>query len=60
MKLSDIGEDAVVEALTRELPVGKDVIVGPGDDCAVLGKKSDASWLLLKTDAVIEGVFSCG
>lgn len=56
MKMSDIGEDAVVEAITRGLPAGKDVIVGPGDDCAVLGKTSDASWLLLKTDAVIEGV----
>jgi thiamine-monophosphate kinase len=56
MKLSDIGEDAVVEALTHGLPAGKNVIVGPGDDCAVLGGKSDASWLLLKTDAVIEGV----
>lgn len=56
MKLSDIGEDAVVEALTHGLPLGKNVIVGAGDDCAVLGKKSDAMWLLAKTDAVIEGV----
>ncbi len=56
MKLSDLGEDAVVEALTRGLPAGKNVVVGAGDDCAVLGKKTDATWLLAKTDAVIEGV----
>jgi thiamine-monophosphate kinase len=56
MKLSDLGEDAVVRALTRDLPLGKNVIVGAGDDCAVLGEAGDRTWRLLKTDAVIEGV----
>ena len=56
MKLSALGEDAVVRELIRGLPLGENVIVGAGDDCAVLGRKTDASWRLLKTDAVIAGV----
>jgi thiamine-monophosphate kinase len=56
MKLSELGEDAVVREITDGLPHGADVIVGAGDDCAVLGRKDDALWRLAKTDAVIEGV----
>ena len=56
MKFSALGEDAVVRELTRGLPAGADVIVGAGDDCAVLGRKGDAWWRLAKADAVIEGV----
>ena len=58
MKLSALGEDAVVRELTRGLPQGADVIVGAGDDCAVLGRKKDAWWRLAKTDAVIVSVKS--
>ena len=54
--LADWGEDRVVAALTRNLAAGSDVIVGAGDDCAVIGRKRDARWQLLKTDAVVEGV----
>ena len=56
MKLSELGEDGVVQELIRGLPVGDNVIVGAGDDCAVLGRKSDEWWRLMKTDAVIETV----
>ncbi len=56
MKLSDLGENRVVAALTRALALGADVRVGAGDDCAVIGRPRDARWQLLKTDAVIEGV----
>jgi thiamine-monophosphate kinase len=56
MKLSDLGEDAVVREIIRDLPPGEDLIAGPGDDCAVLGKKNATTWRLAKTDAVIEGV----
>jgi thiamine-monophosphate kinase len=54
MKLKEIGEDAVVEAITRELRFDGRVEVGPGDDCALVrfGKKLQ----LLKTDCVVEGV----
>ena len=56
MKLRGYGEDRLVAELTRMLPSGADVRVGPGDDCAVIGKPRAARWQLLKTDVVIEGV----
>jgi thiamine-monophosphate kinase len=56
MTLSALGEDATVAALTHRLPTGPQVRVGPGDDCAVLGRPKDDVWRLLKTDAVVEGV----
>jgi thiamine-monophosphate kinase len=56
MKISALGEDAVVAALTRGLPLGGDVRSGAGDDCAVVGSPRDRVWLLLKTDCVVGGV----
>ena len=56
MTLAGIGEDRLVARLIRGLPIGENVLVGPGDDCAVIGRRSDALWALLKTDCVIEGV----
>jgi len=56
MKLAGMGEDALVAALLRGLPAGRDVICGPGDDCAVLGTRRAKTWRLLKTDCVIETV----
>ena len=55
--LSDLGENRLVAELTRGLALGADVRVGAGDDCAVIGRPRDARWQLLKTDAVIEGVY---
>lgn len=54
--LAELGEDAVVAALTRGLPTRDEVRVGSGDDCAVIGRPRDARWQLLKTDAVVEGI----
>jgi len=56
MKLGGYGEDRLVAELTRGLPRGGDVRVGPGDDCAVIGRPRDARWQLLKADVVVEGV----
>ncbi len=56
MKLRSLGEDAVVAALTRALPLAPDVRHGAGDDCAVVGGPRARWWQLLKTDAVLEGV----
>lgn len=56
MKLSELGENALVARWTRRLPTLPSVILGPGDDCAVTGRRSDPVWTLLKTDCVIEGV----
>lgn len=54
--LRGLGEDRVVATLLRGLPSGENVIAGPGDDCAVIGRRADKTWTLLKTDCVIEGV----
>jgi len=56
MKIATLGEDAVVEAITRGLPLGGDVRCGAGDDCAIIGGPRDRIWQLLKTDCVVEGV----
>jgi thiamine-monophosphate kinase len=50
-------ENALVRRLTGGLPSRADVIVGPGDDCAVVrtGARDRYDWLL-KSDPVIEGV----
>ncbi|HOV79474.1 MAG TPA: thiamine-phosphate kinase [Bacillota bacterium] len=56
MKLSELGEFGLIEALTRDLlynPAG--VITGAGDDAAVL-KTRGSAWLLFTTDMMVEGV----
>ncbi|MEO6741579.1 MAG: thiamine-phosphate kinase, partial [Chthoniobacteraceae bacterium] len=56
MRIASLGEDAVVAALTRGLPLGADVRRGAGDDCAVIGGLRARVWQLFKTDCVVEGV----
>jgi thiamine-monophosphate kinase len=53
--LRDIGEDALVARLLRGFPGGPRLVVGPGDDCAVVDP-GRGPLRLLKTDAVVEGV----
>ena len=57
-RIKDIGEEALIARLTEgEEQISGDVIIGPGDDCAVIDPGSDSEWLdLLKTDCVIESV----
>ena len=52
--IGDLGEDALIAKLCGGLSSSERVVVGPGDDCAVVevGEKL----ILLKTDAVVEGV----
>ncbi len=53
--LSSLGENAVLQRLLHGLPTHGGVLVGPGDDCAVVER--DEQWdSLLKADAVIEGI----
>ncbi len=54
--LSSLGENAVLQRLLQhELPLRADLLVGPGDDCAVVAR--DERWdTLLKTDVVVEGI----
>ncbi len=54
--LSETGEDALVDGLTKGLGEGRDVIVGAGDDCAVLRGARPGFRSLLKTDCIVEGV----
>jgi thiamine-monophosphate kinase len=56
MKLKGMGEDKLVGMLLRGLAEGRDVVKGPGDDCAVIGNAEGKIWRLLKTDCVIEEV----
>src|SRR5437588_3636512 len=50
-----MNELELIQLLTRSLPTNPSVIVGVGDDCAVLDLKIPGQWLLFKTDAVVEG-----
>ena len=56
MKLAGYSEDRLISEITRGLPLGAEVRVGAGDDCAVIGAPRARRWQLLKTDVVVEGV----
>ena len=51
-----MNELELISRLTRSLPANDSVIVGAGDDCAVLDCGQPGRYLLFKTDAVVEGV----
>ena len=56
-RLSDIGEDALIQRLIRLVPLDPAPAAGPGDDCAVIDPGSGhPDLLLLKTDALVEHV----
>ena len=56
MKLRDIGEDRLLGRLLSRLSLGKEVVSGPGDDCAVVETRDHRNLLVLKTDCVVAGV----
>lgn len=51
-----MNEFELIARLTSNLPTNPGVLVGPGDDCAVLLSPAPDELLLFKTDAVVEGV----
>lgn len=53
--LADLGEEGLVANLIKSLPSNERVLVGAGDDCAVVDLGLP-ELQLLKTDAIIEGV----
>ena len=53
MKLSRVGEDALIMSLVRELPASRKLI---GDDCAVVNFEGAKNLLVLKTDCVVERI----
>jgi thiamine-monophosphate kinase len=56
MKLRQVGEDALLASLLRELPVRRGVIAAAGDDCAVVESPQRKNLLVLKTDCVVEKI----
>ena len=55
--LSEIGEFGFIERITRKLgrPPGRGVVLGPGDDAAVLRAPTGRD-LVVSTDSLVEGV----
>jgi thiamine-monophosphate kinase len=51
-----MNEFELISRLTRSLPTNPSVVVGPGDDCAVLDVGLPDRLLLFKTDAVVESI----
>ena len=49
-------EFELIAHLTHSLPTNSSVVVGAGDDCAVLDSGQPGRRLLFKTDAVVEGI----
>jgi len=51
-----MNEFELIQRLTRRLPTNESVVVGAGDDCAVLDLGAPDRLLLFKTDAVVQGI----
>jgi thiamine-monophosphate kinase len=51
-----MNEFDLIDRLKPLLPINPSVVVGAGDDCAVLEAPTAGQQLLFKTDAVVEGV----
>jgi thiamine-monophosphate kinase len=56
MKLRDVGEDRLLEQLLPKLPRNAGVLLGAGDDCAVVESGKRGMLDLLKTDCLVEGI----
>jgi len=56
MKLKELGEDRLLAQLLPQLPPGRSVFAGAGDDCALVENSVGRNFLVLKTDCVVEGV----
>ncbi len=56
MNLSEVGEDRLLAQLLPTLSKNHSVVLGAGDDCAVVRCPQPDHFQLLKTDCVVEGV----
>ncbi len=54
-QISHTSENELIASLTKDLVTMPEVLVGVGDDCAVI-EKDETFHTLLKTDTVVEGV----
>lgn len=55
-KLCDTDEDTLLPILLEGMPVGKNLQLGPGDDCAAMSVGGSRDLILLKCDAMVEGI----
>jgi thiamine-monophosphate kinase len=51
-----MNEFELIARLTKSLPTNENVVIGAGDDCAVLDLGVPDKLILFKTDAVVEGI----
>lgn len=56
MNLRRFGEDRLIEALGVFFAGERDIVLGAGDDCAIVKQPAAAELLVLKTDCVVEGI----
>jgi thiamine-monophosphate kinase len=56
MRLRDVGEDRLLEQLLPKLRRNSGVILGPGDDCAIVEPGKGGLLHVLKTDCLVEGI----
>jgi thiamine-monophosphate kinase len=56
MNLRALGEDRLLAQLLPKLPTHGAVVLGAGDDCAVVEAPGANNFQLLKTDCVVEGI----
>lgn len=57
MEVRELGEDKLIGLLVEDNSMPADVLIGPGDDCAVIDPNPGSDTvILLKTDCVIENV----
>jgi thiamine-monophosphate kinase len=56
MKLSQVGEDRLLAQLLPALSRNRSVVLGAGDDCAVVRSPGRDNLQLLKTDCIVEGI----
>jgi thiamine-monophosphate kinase len=56
MNLSEVGEDRLLAQILPRLSRNRSVVLGAGDDCAVVRCPQPDHFQLLKTDCVVEGV----
>jgi thiamine-monophosphate kinase len=56
MKLGEVGEDRLLEQLLPALPRNRSVVLGAGDDCAIVKSGERGKLHLLKTDCLVENI----
>jgi thiamine-monophosphate kinase len=56
MKLRDVGEDRLLDQLLQAMEQNSGVVLGAGDDCALVESGKPGLLNLLKTDCLVEGI----